>query len=274
MDIKSTSIKATLSVLSIAAASLFSVSTSFAATQNEVNVLVSDIEGVDDNLYSASYTRYLDSLQGNSGAYLINPYLQRVSSVSGGYANIDGIDSFSLASTYYLNKEWMLDISGTHSRSDNDFVDTDNTNINVQVGYNVTREWQIGAGLNYARYNADGQFDDIIIDESDNDTAATVFTRYTTVGKSGTGWDLLATYFADDEDAIAASARYFFSPKLSVGSVFSYADAPSGFDDNKTAGIDVDYWFNEQFSIQASYSRNLDSDIDADVANLRATYRF
>ena len=274
MDIKSTSIKTTLSVLSIAAASLFSASTSFAATQNEVNVLVSDFEGVDDNLYSASYTRYLDSLQGNSGAYLINPYLQRVSSVSGGYANIDGVDSFSLGSTYYFNKEWMLDISGTHSRSDNDFVDSDNTNINVQVGYNVTREWQIGAGLSYARFNADGQFDDIIIDESDSDTAAAVFTRYTTVGKSGTGWDLLATYFADDEDAIAASARYFFSPKLSVGGVFSYADAPSGFDDNKTAGINVDYWFNEQFSIQASYSKNLDSDIDADVANLRATYRF
>jgi long-subunit fatty acid transport protein len=274
MDIKSTSIKTTLSVLSIAAASLFSASTSFAATQNEVNVLVSDFEGVDDNLYSASYTRYLDSLQGNSGAYLINPYLQRVSSVSGGYANIDGVDSFSLGSTYYFNKEWMLDISGTHSRSDNDFVDSDNTNINVQVGYNVTREWQIGAGLSYARFNADGQFDDIIIDESDSDTAAAVFTRYTTVGKSGTGWDLLATYFADDEDAIAASARYFFSPKLSVGGVFSYSDAPSGFDDNKTAGVDVDYWFNEQFSIQASYSKNLDSDIDADVANLRATYRF
>ncbi|WDT85205.1 putative porin [Alteromonas sp. 009811495] len=274
MDIKTNSFKTALTALSIAAASIFSASTSFAATQNEVQIFAADFEGVDDNLYGASYTRYLDSLQGNSGAHLINPYLQRVSSVSGSYANIDGIDSFFLGSTYYFNKEWMLDIGGSHSRSDNDFIDSDNTNINVQVGYNVTREWQIGAGLNYARYNADGQIDDVIIDESYSNTVAAVFTRYTTVGKSGTGWDLLATYAADDVDAITANARYFFSPRLSVGGEFSYSDAPSGFDDSKRASVDVDYWFNEQLSVHASYSKNLDSDIDADVANLRATYRF
>lgn len=274
MDIKKISFKTSLTALSIAAASILTASVSFAATQNEVNIFASDLEGVDDNLYGVSYTRYLAPLKGNSGAYLINPYLQRVSSVSGGYSNIDGVDSFSLGSTFYFNKEWALDISGSHTRADNNLVDTDTTNVNARVGYNVTREWQVGAGLSHSDSSVEGQFGDIIIDESDNDTAATVFTRYTTVGKSGTGWDLLATYFADDEDAIAASARYFFSPKLSVGGVFSYSDAPSGFDDNKTAGVDVDYWFNEQFSIQASYSKNLDSDIDADVANLRATYRF
>ena len=94
MDIKINSFKTALTALSIAAASIFSASTSFAATQNEVQIFAADFEGVDDNLYGASYTRYLDTVKGNSGAYLINPYLQRVSSVSGSYANVDGIDFF------------------------------------------------------------------------------------------------------------------------------------------------------------------------------------
>lgn len=274
MDIKINSFKTALTALSIAAASIFSASTSFAATQNEVQIFAADFEGVDDNLYGASYTRYLDTVKGNSGAYLINPYLQRVSSVSGSYANVDGIDFFSLGSTYYLNKEWMIDISGTHSRNDIGSVDNDNTNIDFRVGFNLTREWQIGAGLNYTHSSIEGRFDDVIVDDSESDTAALAFTRYTTVGKSGTGWDLMAQYVAGDADVIETSARYFFSPQLSIGGAYSYVNAPSGFDDIQTASVEVDYWFNEQFSVKASYETDVDSDVTADVALLSASYRF
>ena len=274
MNIKSNKFSTTLTALSLITASVFSVSAAHAATQNEVHVMAVDFEGLDENLYGAKYVRYLDEVSGNSGAYLINPYLQRVSSLSGSYANLDGIDVFNLGSTFYIDDTWMLAIEGAHSKFDDDFGDEDYTNIDLKVGFNLSRQWQIGAGLIYQRatydFNAGGES----YSESENETSPLVFTRYTTVGNAGTGWDFTAQYIADDIDVLSGSARYFFSPGLSVQGSYSYTNAPDGFDNVKTAGVALDYWVNEQFAISASYETDIDSDVDSDVAALSATYRF
>ena len=55
---------------------------------------------------------------------------------------------------------------------------------------------------------------------------------------------------------------------------YSYTNAPDGFDNVKTAGVALDYWVNEQFSVSASYETDIDSDVDRDVASLTASYRF
>ena len=274
MNIKSNKLSTTLTALSLITASVFTVSAAHAATQNEVQVTAVDFEGLDDNLYGARYVRYLDEVSGNSGAYLINPYLQRVSSLSGGYANLDGIDVFNLGTTFYFDDTWMLAIEGAHSKLDDDFGDGDYTNIDLKVGFNLSRQWQIGAGVIYQRatydFNAGGES----YSESENETSPLVFTRYTTVGNGGTGWDFTAQYTADDVDVLSGSVRYFFSPSLSVQGSYSYTNAPDGFDNLKTAGVALDYWVNEQFSLSASYETDIDSDTESDVASLTASYRF
>ena len=274
MNTNTNKLKTTLTALSIITASVFSMSAAHAATQNEVQVTVVDFEGLDDNLYGARYVRYLNEVSGNSGAYLINPYLQRVSSLSGGYATLDGIDVFNLGSTFYLDDTWMLAIEGAHSKFDDEFGDEDYTNIDLKVGFNLSRQWQIGAGVIYQRatydFNAGGES----YSESENETSPLVFTRYTTVGNAGTGWDFTAQYVADDVDVLSGSARYFFTPGLSVQGSYSYTNAPDGFDNVKTAGVALDYWVNEQFSVSASYETDIDSDVDSDVASVTASYRF
>ncbi len=274
MNFKSNKLSTTLTALSLITASVFTVSAAHAATQNEVQVTAVDFEGLDDNLYGAKYIRYLDEVSGNSGAYLINPYLQRVSSLSGGYANLDGIDVFNLGSTFYLDDTWMLAIEGAHGKFDDEFVDEEYTNVDLKVGFNLSREWQIGAGLMYQRLSYDFNNDEERFSESENETSPLVFTRYTTVGTTGTGWDFTAQYIADDVDVLSGSARYFFSPGLSVQGSYSYTNAPEGFDNLKTAAVALDYWFNDQFSVSASYETDIDSDIDSDVASLTASYRF
>ena len=274
MNIKSNRLSTTLTALSLITASVFTVSAAHAATQNEVQVTAVDFEGLDDNLYGARYVRYLDEVSGNSGAYLINPYLQRVSSLSGGYAYLDGIDVFNLGSTFYLDDTWMLAIEGAHSKVDNEFGDEDYTNIDLKVGFNLSRQWQIGAGLIYQRakydYNANGQS----FSESENETSPLVFTRYTTVDNGGTGWDFTAQYIADDVDTFSGSARYFFTPGLSIEGTYSYTDLPNGIDNVKNVGVGLDYWVNEQFSVSASYETDIDSVADNKVASLSASYRF
>jgi len=274
MNNRAKKLSTTLTALSLATATVFSISASHAATQNEVQVIAVDFEGIDDNLYGGQYIRYLSEVSGNTGAYLINPYLQRVSSLSGGYATIDGIDVFNLGSTFYLDNTWMVAIEGGYSKSDDEFGEQDYTNIDLTVGYNLSREWQIGAGLTYRRatydYNANGQS----FSESENDTSPLVFTRYTTVGNAGTGWDFTAQYIADDVDTFSGSARYFFTPGLSIQGSYSFTDLPNGIANVNNVGVGLDYWVNEQFSISASYDSDVDSDADNGVASLSASYRF
>ncbi|WP_334019869.1 hypothetical protein [Alteromonas sp. S015] len=272
MNIKSNKLSTMLTALSLITASVFSVSSTHAALQNEVQVMAVDFEGIDDNLYGAKYVRYLDEVSGNSGAYLINPYLQRVSSLSGAYANLDGIDIFNLGSTFYFDDTWMLGIDATHGKFDEEFGDEDYTNIDLKVGFNLSRQWQIGAGLMYQRATYDFNAGEESYRESENETSPLVFTRYTTVDNGGTGWDFIAQYIADDVDVLSGSARYFFSPGLSIQGSYSYTNAPDGFDNVKTAGVSIDYWVNEQFAVSASYET--DSDIESDVASLTASYRF
>ena len=81
MNTNTNKLKTTLTSLSIITASVFAMTAAHAATQNEVQVTAVDFEGLNDKLYGARYVRYLDEVSGNSGAYLINPYLQRVSRV-------------------------------------------------------------------------------------------------------------------------------------------------------------------------------------------------
>ena len=274
MNTNTNKLKTTLTALSLITASVFTVSAAHAATQNEVQFTAVDPEGFDDNLYGARYVRYLEEVSGNSGAYLINPYLQRVSSLSGGYANLDGIDVFNLGSTFYLDDTWMLAIEGAHSKFDDEFSEEDYTNIDLKVGFNLSRQWQIGAGVIYQRATYDINTGTDSYSESENETSPLVFTRYTTVGNAGTGWDFTAQYVADDIDVLSGSARYFFTPGLSVQGSYSYTNAPDGFDNVKTAGVALDYWVNEQFSVSASYETDIDSDVDSDVASLTASYRF
>lgn len=274
MNTNTNKLKTTLTALSLITASVFTVSAAHAATQNEVQVTTVDFEGLDDNLYGARYVRYLEEVSGNSGAYLINPYLQRVSSLSGGYANLDGIDVFNLGSTFYFDDTWMLAIEGAHSKFDDEFGDEDYTNIDLKVGFNLSPQWQIGAGVIYQRATYDFNTGTNSYSESENETSPLVFTRYTTVGNAGTGWDFTAQYVADDIDVLSGSARYFFTPGLSVQGSYSYTNAPDGFDNVKTAGVALDYWVNEQFSVSASYETDIDSDVDSDVASLTAAYRF
>ena len=274
MNTNTNKLKTTLTALSLITASVFTVSAAHAATQNEVQFTAVDPEGFDDNLYGARYVRYLEEVSGNSGAYLINPYLQRVSSLSGGYANLDGIDVFNLGSTFYLDDTWMLAIEGAHSKFDDEFSEEDYTNIDLKVGFNLSRQWQIGAGVIYQRATYDINTGTDNYSESENETSPLVFTRYTTVGNARTGWDFTAQYVADDIDVLSGSARYFFTPGLSVQGSYSYTNAPDGFDNVKTAGVALDYWVNEQFSVSASYETDIDSDVDSDVASLTASYRF
>ncbi|WP_394221406.1 hypothetical protein [Alteromonas gracilis] len=274
MNNRAKKLSTTLTALSLATATVFSISAAHAATQNEVKVMAVDFEGIDDNLYGVTYVRYLDELSGNSGAYLINPYLLRVSSLSGGYATVDGIDVFNLGSTFYLDNTWMIAVEGGHSKSDDEFGDDDYTNINLKAGYNLSREWQIGAGVIYEHSSYDYNVNGESFSGSENNTSPLVFTRYTTVGNAGTGWDFTAQYITDDVDVLSGSARYFFTPGLSIEGSYSYTDVPRGFDNVKNAGVALDYWVNEQFSISASYETNIDSDADNKVASLSASYRF
>jgi len=274
MDINNSPLKASLTVAAMAVASLLTASFAHADTQNEVQLRAIDFEGFDDTLYGGSFTRYLETVKGNSGAYLINPYLQRVSSLSGGYNNIDGTDIFTLGTTLYLNDDWMLSIDGTYAEFDYELGESDSTDIDVKVGYNLSREWQIGGGFLYSKQNFDGFINDEPFSGSANDNAILAFTRYTTVGKGGTGWDLLAEYVSDEADILRGSARYFFSPGLSVAGTYAHINAPGGFENGNEIGVEVDYWMNEQFSLKAGYQRQVDSDIDADVLSFGATYRF
>ncbi len=277
MDINNTntrSVKTFATVLSLSVASLFSAGVAYSATQNEIQLLAVDVEGADDNLFGASYVRYLNAVDDSSGAYLINPYLQRVSSLSGGYYSVDDNNIFTLGSTFYLDKHWMVALEGAHVKSDDRYSESDGTLINATVGFNLSPQWQVGAGVVYSHESYDFNDGTTRISESDNDTDLLAFMRYTTVNKLGSGWDFLAQYTSNDADDLQASARYFFSPALSVAGALTYVDAPDGFDNSTTAGIEVDYWFNEQFSVKASYETDIDGDTNADVAMLNATYRF
>jgi len=273
MDLKNTFTKTSMTGLALMLASLLSATTATANTQNEVSATVQDIEGFNDNFYTASYVRYLDSVKSDSGAYLINPYLQRVSSLFGGYARGGDRDALILGGTFYFNEQWSITAEGSYSELDNNYGDQESKFVKASVGYNLSPEWQIGAGLQYISFDYDLNFDGNVFDEEFSNTSPVAFTRYTTVGKTGTGWDLMFEFVEDDADTYTGSARYFFSPGLSVAGTFEYVNSPSGFDDDKRAGIEVDYWFNEQFSVTAGYEKNTDSDADDDVATLSASYR-
>jgi len=274
MNIKSNKLSTTLTALSIITASVFTVSAAHAATQNEVQVTAVDPEGFDDNLYGARYVRYLEEVSGNSGAYLINPYLQRVSSLSGGYANLDGADFFNLGATFYIDENLMLAIEGVHRKWNNGYGESDSTDINAKLGYNLSREWQVGAGLTYQHFSTEYVFEDDVFEASGNESSALIFTRYTTVGKDGKGWDFMAEYIAESNDVFYGSARYFFNKGFSVAGLFTYSDAPDGFVNEKAVGVALDYWVNEQFSISASYETDIDGEESSDVALLSASYRF
>lgn len=274
MDLKNTFTKTSMTGLALVLASILSATTATANTQNEVSATVQDIEGFNDNFYTASYVRYLDSVKSDSGAYLINPYLQRVSSLSGGYSRIGDRDTFIMGGTFYFNEQWSIAAKGTYSDLDNSYGEQKSKFVMASVGYNLSPEWQVGAGLQYVSADYDLDFDGTVFDEEFSDSSPVAFTRYTTVGKTGTGWDLMLEFIEDDTDTYTVSARYFFSPGLSVAGTFEYTNLPSNYIDDKVAGVEVDYWFNEQFSVTASYEKNTDSDADDDVATLSASYRF
>ena len=103
MDLKNTFTKTSMTGLALMLASLLSATTATASTQNEVSVSAQDREGIYENSYDASYVRYLDSVSSDSGAYLINPYLQRVSSLSGGYSRTGDSDTLNMGGTFYFN---------------------------------------------------------------------------------------------------------------------------------------------------------------------------
>ena len=268
------SVKTAVAAVLLGAVPLCFISTAHGATHNEVQVLAVDAEGADDNLIGAQYIRYLDAVQSNTGAYLINPYLQRVSSLSGGYYTVDDLDVFTLGSTFYLNQEWMIDIQGLHTQSDSMYGDIENTSVDFKVGFNLIPQWQIGAGLIYQRASYDFNDGVDIFKERYKETSAMAFTRYTTVNKMGTGWDFTAEYIAYDADTLSATARYFFSPGFSLAGTYTFVKGMEDLDNDNSAGIELDYWFNEQFSIKASFEKDLDNDDGSDIASLTASYRF
>ena len=274
MDLKNTFTKTSMTGLTLILASLLSATTATANTQNEVSVSAQDRKGIYENSYDASYVRYLDSVSSDSGAYLINPYLQRISSLSGGYSRTGDSDTFTMEGTFYFNDQWSIAAEGAYSELDNSYGEQQYRFFKALVGYNFSPEWQVGAGFQYAKAEFDLDFGGNVLEGGFSNTSPIAFTRYTTVGKTGTGWDLMLELIGNDADTYTGSARYFFSPSLSVAGTFEYVNSPSGFDDDKRAGIEVDYWFNEQLSVTAGYEKNTDSDADDDVATLSASYRF
>ena len=179
MNTNTNKLKTTLTALSLITASVFTVSAAHAATQNEVQFTAVDPEGFDDNLYGARYVRYLEEVSGNSGAYLINPYLQRVSSLSGGYANLDGADFFNLGATFYIDENLMLAIEGVHRKWNNGYGESDSTDINAKLGYNLSREWQVGAGLTYQHFSTEYAFEDDVFEASGNEVMVTCLATLT-----------------------------------------------------------------------------------------------
>ncbi len=264
----------TSSLIFMACGALFTVHSAQADTQNEVQAVAVDIEGVDDALFGANYIRYFESINNKEGAYLINPYLQRVSSVTGGYYNIENSDIYNLGGTFYFDEKWMLSVEGSHAEFNDNFDNSDLTVVDVRGGFNLSRQWQIGAGLVYQRASYDSIGNDVAISDSESDTSPIAFTRYTLLSKYGTGWDLMAQYIADDVDNLDISARYFFSPGLSVAGTYSYVNAPDGVDDEKVVGVEVDYWMSDKFALKLAHEFDVDSNIDSDVTMLRASYRF
>ncbi len=251
-----------------------------AATQNEVSFSTLDIANMDDAGFLVNYRHYFDAIDDSKGARLINPYLQRISSVSAGYHNSDNVDAYLAGGTWYIDDKWML--SGNYSYADhvnrydlNDapFVNEYSTNdARVVVGYNIDANWLVTGGISRHEYNHDDfslTFNDgVVVDYdgySDVAYARTVGVRYTNI-INGQGWDLGANYLdGPNSDAFGVSARYFFNPALSVS---------ASYDDDDNASVGVDYWFNENFHVSTEILANFDGDSDYHAGSVLASYRF
>ena len=257
----------------ITLASLFA--TSAFAAQNEVSAGFTDLKDADDNFVGISYKRYLTDVSNDGGAYAINPYLQRVSSVNVNYFTVGDVKDYEVGGTWYVDDQWMVAADVGYTDYGSPFGDFDGKTADLRVGYNIDKHWQIGAALLYQRFEAEYQYIDSEdrFDGYSDDWTPSLFARYTDI-QGGTRWDISTQYSFDDYDTAEVAARYFFNSGLSAGLTYSYADAPSGYDDSNVVELDVDYWVTKNFSVRFGLGTEVSGDSGLESATLLATYRF
>lgn len=256
------------------------------ANQNEVSAGFSDLRDVDDHFLGIGYTRYLDVINNREGGHLINPYLQRISSVRVNYFALDDIDYTQVGGTWYVDNQWMLSADISYLDTDNRLYDDDDKIADLKAGYNVNRDVQIGGALRYHRArdtyyvgNPQAPFsrDQFAAVTTENWTPS-IFARYTRVHNSS-GWDFTGQMMFDDINTLEASARYFFTRGLSVAANYTFRDPSSefeqyGYEDEQVVGAEVEYWVNPDWSVRAGLDVAVQGDSGLDSLTLMSTYRF
>ncbi|MEW9797209.1 hypothetical protein [Alteromonas sp. CYL-A6] len=243
-----------------------------AAPRHEVNVGFSDLKDQNDNFIGVQYRHYLQELDADNSAWLIAPYLQRVSSVSGQYFTVNNTHLYNLGATWYADSQWMVSADVTYVDYDENLGDRDDKALDVKVGYNVNRQWQFGAGAFYQRDEVSYTTFDGQVDYSDNEVSPGIFARYTQLD-NGQGWDVGAEVTVGDRESLELSSRYFFSPRVSAGATYTHVNGSRGTDQD-VLELDVDYWFANGFSLRAGLGVELGDNDGLGSATLLATYRF
>ncbi len=263
--------------MKLTALSAFTLASFFAtsafAAQNEVSAGFSDIKDADDNFIGINYKRYLSDVSNDGGAYLINPYLQRVSSVNASYFTVGDIDAYSVGGTWYVDDQWMVMADVGYTDYNSPFGDFDGKTADLRVGYNPDANWQVGVAMLYQRSEAEYQYRDSEerFDDYSDDWTPSVFARYTDI-QNGKGWDFSTQYSFNDFDYAEVAGRYFFNPGLSAGLTYSYSEGT--YDDSNVVELDVDYWVNKHFSVRFGLGTEVSGDSGLESATLLATYRF
>ncbi|MCU7555520.1 putative porin [Alteromonas sp. ASW11-19] len=259
------------------------------ATQNEVSAGFTDLRDADDHFLGIGYTRYLSAINNREGVHLINPYLQRISSVRVNYFALDDIDYTQAGGTWYVNNDWMLSADISYLDTDNRLHDEDDKVADLKAGFNLNRHVQVGTGLRYHRardtYYTGGErgpqtpfnFDDFAAVTTEK-WSPSAFARYTMI-HNGTGWDFSGQVMFDDIDTLEASGRYFFSPGLSAAINYTFRDPSSeleqyGYENQQVVGAEVDYWVNPNWSVRAGFDVGVQGNSGLDSLTLLSTYRF
>lgn len=251
-----------------------------AATQHEINLGLSDVKDASDQFIGVKYRYYLSELDSVTGANLINPYLQRVSSVTADYFSVDQQDRYNFGATWYIDEQWMLTGDVSYTNYGDSSADRDYKAIDLNVGYNLSPQWQIGAGAFYQRLEY--SYPALRLDSdpayvqwreaSDNELSPGLFARYTQID-AGTGWDIRAEATFGEIDSLELAGRYFFSRGLSVGATYTHLGFNS-YNDQDVIELDIDYWFRDALSLRFGLGVDVGDGDGLASATVLATYRF
>jgi len=244
---------------------------------NEVGLGLADIRDVDDQFIGVYYTRYLEPVDTKTGPLSLSPYLHRADSITGRYFGIHDNDRYELGGQMFVGNEWHFTGNVRYIDSDR-FADSDYKSVDLRAGYFLSADWQVGAGVLYEREENDYHYFDgqswQAGTASRTEFLPSIFTRYTQI-KNGEGWDVAAQVTLSDYDTAELSGQYFFSPRFSLFSTYTYRNNRDEFeDDTHLLEAGADYWFTPSFSTRFGLGTRLNGGDRIESVTLLASYRF